>query len=83
MMQTGLKNFYKITQHKPDAILFFRPGTGEAEMQRLTAVELKMIRDACNSLDKEYRYVIHQTGANAPPTYIFNTIFLEFFTQNF
>ena len=58
MMQTGLKNFYKITQYKPEAIIFFRPGIGEAEMQRLTAVELKMIRDACKSLDRDYRYVI-------------------------
>ena len=55
MIKTGLQNFYKITSYKPAAIIFFRPGANEAEMNQLTSVELKMINDACTQLDEDYK----------------------------
>ena len=55
MVKVGLKNFYKVTSHKPAALIFFRPGTNENEIQRITGVEMKMIYDACRETEDTYR----------------------------
>ena len=55
MMRAGLKNFYTTTGHKPLSIIYFRPGTNEGELGRVTAIELEMIRAACLALESDYR----------------------------
>ena len=56
MFKKALRNFYKMTGHKPVSLIFFRPGTNEHEVKRITYIELSAIRAACKELADDYRF---------------------------
>ena len=55
MFKKALMNFYKMTQHKPVSLIFFRPGTNEHEVKRITYIEMTAIRNACIDIEEAYR----------------------------
>ena len=57
MFKKALRNFYKMTGHKPVSLIFFRPGTNDQEVKRITYIELSAIRAACKELAEDYRFV--------------------------
>ena len=58
MFKKALRNFYKMTGHKPVSLIFFRPGTNDQEVKRITYIELSAIRAACKELAEDYRFVL-------------------------
>ena len=55
MFKKALTNFYKMTKYKPVSLIFFRPGTNEHEVKKITYIEMTAIRKACTEIEDTYR----------------------------
>ncbi|XP_014259236.1 protein argonaute-2-like isoform X1 [Cimex lectularius] len=58
IMREQLMVFYKRTNHKPHAILFYRDGVSEGQFKKVIDEEVLAIRRACKKLSKEYEPLI-------------------------
>ncbi|KAI0221014.1 hypothetical protein L0F63_004190 [Massospora cicadina] len=50
-----MKSFYKATGVRPAQILYFRDGVSEGQFQQILIHEMTAIKEACASLQKDYR----------------------------
>ncbi|KAI3380253.1 hypothetical protein SNEBB_010630 [Seison nebaliae] len=55
MVRELLIQFYKSTHFKPTRIILYRDGVSEGQFNSVLAHELKGVRQACVSLDKDYQ----------------------------
>jgi len=53
--RTLLIRFYKSTQRKPEKIMFYRDGVSEGQFQAVLSAEVQALREACESLEKDYK----------------------------
>ena len=49
-----LRLFYRVTRQKPEKILFYRDGVGNAQLSQVISQEIRAIQQACDSLEKGY-----------------------------
>nr|XP_018905192.1 PREDICTED: protein argonaute-3-like [Bemisia tabaci] len=50
-----LKFFFTKTRYKPEKIIVYRDGVSEGQFQQVLAAELNAIRQACTTLEKDYK----------------------------
>ncbi|KAI0510261.1 hypothetical protein KFK09_010862 [Dendrobium nobile] len=54
MVRELLQEFYKVTNRKPNRIIFYRDGVSEGQYAQVLLYEVDAIRKACTSLDEDY-----------------------------
>ncbi|EJW02774.1 hypothetical protein EDEG_02830 [Edhazardia aedis USNM 41457] len=54
IIKEKLKRFYQHCSKKPESIVFFRDGIGESQFMEVFENEIKSIKHACTSIEKNY-----------------------------
>ncbi|OXU25990.1 hypothetical protein TSAR_010814 [Trichomalopsis sarcophagae] len=55
IMKIQLKYFYTSTGYKPERLIFYRDGVSEGQFGQIMHAELLAIRNACQSIEADYR----------------------------
>ncbi|CAG8457935.1 8826_t:CDS:2 [Funneliformis mosseae] len=58
MVKELLKTFYQTCGRKPERILFYRDGVSEGQFEQVLDFEIEAVRNACASLDANYKPTI-------------------------